>query len=283
MTTNLHGHDRYGPPMRPVVVRVRDHRQETPDTATLALEAPGAGWSFLPGQFNMLYAFGIGEAAISLSGDPTEGQVQRHTIRAVGSVTNALTRLRPGDAVGIRGPFGSAWPLEAARDHDVVIVAGGIGLAPLRPVIYSLLRHRKDHGRLTLLYGARTPGDLLYTNEFEQWQRLGDFQVLVTVDRGDPSWRGSVGLVTTLFPRVAFDWQRTIGLMCGPEVMMRFVQREFEKRGVSDDRLYVSLERNMQCAVGFCGHCQLGPGFVCMDGPVFPYDRIKQFFNLREA
>jgi NAD(P)H-flavin reductase len=268
--------------MLPSVLRVRDYRQETHDTFTLSLDAP-AGFRFLPGQFNMLYIFGVGEAAISLSGDPANGQTVMHTIRAVGSVTHALARLQQGESVGLRGPFGSAWPLEATRGHDLVIVTGGIGLAPLRPVIYHLLQHRKDHGRVALLYGARTPGDLLYAAELKQWHQRGDFQVLVTVDRGDPSWRGSVGLATALFPQVEFDPKQTTGLMCGPEVMMRFVQREFEKRGVSDDRLYISLERNMQCAVGLCGHCQFGPEFVCMDGPVFRYDRIKMFFNLREA
>lgn len=282
MTVNLQPPEKQCPPMLPSVVRVRDHRRETHDTFTLTLDAP-AGFHFLPGQFNMLYVFGVGEAAISLSGDPADGQTVLHTIRAVGSVTNALGRLQAGEALGMRGPFGSAWPLGEARGHDVVIVAGGIGLAPLRPVVYHLLQHRDEYGRVALLYGARTPGDLLYAAELEQWQQRGDFQVLVTVDRGDPSWRGSVGLVTALFPRVEFDPKQTIGLMCGPEVMMRFVQREFEKRGVSDDRLYLSLERNMQCTVGFCGHCQLGPEFVCMDGPVFRYDRIKLFFNLREA
>jgi NAD(P)H-flavin reductase len=267
--------------MLPSVVRVRDCRRETHDTFTLALEAPG--FSFLPGQFNMLYVFGVGESAISLSGDPGDRQTVLHTIRAVGSVTNALAKLQPAQAVGMRGPFGSAWPLEAARNHDVVIVAGGIGLAPVRPVIFHLLRHRKDYGKVILLYGARTRGDLLYAAELARWQERGDFQVLVTVDRSDAAWRGSVGLVTTLFPRLDFDPARTIGLMCGPEVMMRFVQREFEKRGVSDDRLYLSLERNMHCAVGFCGHCQFGPEFICTNGPVFRYDRIKLFFNLREA
>jgi NAD(P)H-flavin reductase len=268
--------------MLPAVVRVRDYRRETCDTFTLALEAPAA-FHFQPGQFNMLYIFGVGEAAISMSGGPADGQTVTHTIRAVGSVTHALGRLQPGGALGMRGPFGSAWPLEVARGHDVLIVAGGIGLAPLRPVIYHLLQHRRDYGKVALLYGARTPGDVLFTAELEQWQQCGNFQVLVTVDRVDPSWRGSVGLVTALFPRVEFDPKQAIGLMCGPEVMMRFAQREFEKRGVTDDHLFLSLERNMQCAVGFCGHCQFGPEFVCMDGPVFRYDRIKLFFNLREA
>jgi NAD(P)H-flavin reductase len=165
----------------------------------------------------------------------------------------------------------------------VVIVAGGVGLPPLRPVVYHLLRHRREYGRIALLYGARTPADVLYPAELDRWQQCDDFQVLRTVGRGDPSWGGSVGVVTTLFPGVTFDPQRTVGLMCGPEVMMRIVQREFEKRGVGPDRLYLSLERNMQCAVGFCGHCQFGPQFVCTNGPVFRYDRIERFFNLREA
>lgn len=268
--------------MIPTVVRVRERIQESHDTFTLILEAP-VGFQFQPGQFNMLYAFGIGEAAISLSGDPSNRQTVTHTIRAVGSVTCALAELRPGAAVGMRGPFGSAWPTESMRGHDVVIVAGGIGLAPLRPILYHLLRNREDYGRVALLYGARTPSDVLYSADLDLWRKCHDFQVLVTVDRHEGSWRGSVGLVTTLFPSVEFDPQRTIGLMCGPEVMMRFVQREFATHGMSDDRVYLSLERNMQCAVGFCGHCQLGPEFVCMTGPVFRYDRIATIFNLREA
>lgn len=271
------------PPMVPEVLRVRACQRETHDTFTLSLAPPSSGFAALPGQFNMLYVFGVGEAAISLSGDCADSGAILHTIRAVGSVTNALARLGAGDAVGVRGPFGSAWPVEPARGQDVVIVAGGIGLAPLRPVLYHLARHRSDYGQVVLLYGARTPGDVLFGSELEQWQAAGRMQVLVTVDRGDDSWRGSIGLVTALFPRVKLDPARTIGLICGPEVMMRFVQREFEKREVDDDRLYVSLERNMHCAVGFCGHCQLGPEFVCMDGPVFRYDRIKPFFNTREA
>jgi NAD(P)H-flavin reductase len=269
--------------MLPAVVRVRDRYGEAPAVFTLALEPPGAGWTGRPGQFNMLYVFGVGEAAISLSGDPADTGAVVHTIRAVGSVTEALARLRAGDALGLRGPFGSSWPLEEARGHDVVMVAGGLGLPPLRPVIYHLLRHRSAFGRVALLYGARTPADVLYGGELEHWRKADNFQALVTVDRGDPSWRGPVGVVTELFGRCALEPQRTIGLVCGPEVMMRFTIREFLKRRVAEDRLFLSLERNMQCAVGLCGHCQLGPAFVCADGPVFRYDRIKPFFNVREA
>jgi NAD(P)H-flavin reductase len=269
--------------MVPVPIRVRDYRSETHDTFTLALEPNGAK-PFRPGQFNMLYVFGVGEVPISMSSDAARaGESVLHTIRSVGSVTNALARLRAGDTVGVRGPFGSAWPVDEARGRDVVLVAGGIGLAPLRPAIYHLLDHRKDYGRLVLLYGARSPADVLYPAELEQWARAEDFQVLVTVDRADAAWGGAIGLVTLLFNQARFDPQNTVGLMCGPEIMMHFSALELKKRGITDDRLYMSLERNMQCAVGFCGHCQFGPNFVCMDGPVFRFDRIRHFFAIREA
>ena len=269
--------------MVPTMVRIRDRCMDAPDVFTIALETPSKVWTFRPGQFDMLYAFGVGEAAISLSGDSADTDTIAHTIRAAGSVTSALARLKAGDWLGLRGPFGSFWPLDQARGHDVVLVAGGIGLPPLRTAIYHLLRHRGDFGRITLLYGARTPDDVLYADELDEWRQHDDFQVLVTVDHGDPTWRGPVGIVTELFPHCKFDPPRTMGLMCGPEVMMRFTVREFLKRRVSEDRLFLSLERNMQCAVGFCGHCQFGPEFVCVDGPVFRYDAIKLFFNVREA
>jgi NAD(P)H-flavin reductase len=268
-------------PMVPVFVRVESTVPETADIFTIRVQPP-ADYSFAPGQFNMLYAFGVGEAAISLSGDPSERSSLVHTIRAVGSVTNVLGKIRAGDQVGVRGPFGSAWPVEACRGHDVVIVCGGIGLAPLRPVVYHLLRQRSDYGRIALLVGVRTAADLLFRTELEAWGQRGDLQVVVTADRADSSWRGRTGQVTTLFPAVEFDPARTIGMTCGPEIMMRFVLREFAKRGVPDDRLYVTLERNMQCAIGVCGHCQFGPEFVCMDGPVFRYDRVRRIFAIRE-
>jgi NAD(P)H-flavin reductase len=272
--------------MLPTVVGVQGFRTENHDTFTLTLQppaVPGTPYSFLPGQFNMLYGFGLGEVPISMSGDPAEAASVVHTIRAVGSVTRGLAKIRPGNAIGVRGPFGSSWPLEMAQGNDVVLVSGGIGLAPLRPVVYHLLRHRDQYGRVVLLNGARTPGDLFYREELQAWQSRGDLQVLLTVDSADASWREPVGLVTALFKRAEFDPQRTVGMMCGPEVMMRFTVAEFAKRGVNTDRLYVSLERNMQCAIGFCGHCQFGPNFVCMDGPVFRYDQIKAFFDVREA
>lgn len=272
--------------MLPTVARVRTYRQETADTFTLTLdtpaEAPALG-RFRPGQFNMLYAFGVGEVPISTSGDPANAHEIVHTIRAVGAVTRRLAELRPGDALGLRGPFGSAWPVDESRGGDVVFVTGGIGLAPLRPAIYHVLRHRQEYGRVALLYGARTPADRLYVEELELWGRRGDVQVEVTVDRADKSWAGNVGLVTALFATARFDPAAVRALVCGPEVMMRFVQQEFAKRGARDEQVYLSLERNMQCAIGLCGHCQFGPSFVCMDGPVFCYDQIRHFFQVREA
>ncbi|MCE9529612.1 MAG: FAD/NAD(P)-binding protein [Planctomycetes bacterium] len=269
--------------MTPAVVRVLDNQRETHDTFTLVVEPPRKGWSFLPGQFNMLYAFGVGEAAISLSGDPFERETVRHTIRAVGSVTQALQKIKAGDSIGLRGPFGSSWPLHEAGGRDVVIVAGGIGMAPLRPAIYHILRQRSTFGRVVLLYGVRTPDDLLFASELDQWNGQDHFQVLTTADKADAQWKGTVGLVTDLFTRAKFNPSNAVGLMCGPEVMMRFSQRQFHRNQVPDDRIYLTLERNMQCAVGFCGHCQLGPEFICMDGPVFRYDKVSKFFNQREA
>lgn len=273
----------------PSVVRVRRVVRETLDTFTLALEMPFKGTQdhrdrlrFEPGQFNMLYVFGVGEVPISISGDPARAQSLVHTIRAVGYVTKAMSGLRRGDSIGLRGPFGRPWPIGAAAGQDVVIVAGGIGLAPLRPALYHILKHRADFGRIVLLYGARSPEELLFVRELESWRGRFDLQVLVTVDRADANWRGHVGVVTTLFPQADFEPARAVAMICGPEVMMRFSVRELEKRGVASNRLYVSLERNMQCAMGFCGHCQFGPEFVCMDGPVFRYDQIQQRLHVRE-
>lgn len=277
-------------PMRPAVVRVRDFKRENYDTFTLALDPPSAGWSYRPGQFNMLYAFGVGEVAISISGDAGDvgdagdgGRGVVHTIRTVGSVTRVLSTVTPGSYLGLRGPFGTAWPVDEVRGRDVIVVTGGIGLAPLRPVLYHVLRRRADYGRVILMHGARTPEDLIYTDELLAWGTRGDVEVLVSVDRATGGWRGAVGPVTTLFSRLTLDPANAVALMCGPEVMMRFVIRELENRGVRHDQVYVTLERNMQCAIGLCGHCQLGPRFVCADGPVFRYDLARTFFETRET
>jgi NAD(P)H-flavin reductase len=271
-------------PLRPVPFRVAQLLRETADTFTLALEPlDGRRFAFLPGQFDMLYVFGIGEVPISISGDPARPELLTHTIRAVGSVTRALQKLRPGEIVGVRGPFGTPWPLEAARGQDVVLVAGGIGLAPLRPVIYHALLQRGLYGRVQLLYGARTPHDLLFTRELKAWRSRFDMEVQVTVDRASGSWRGSVGVVTKLIDRAPIDAGSALAFVCGPEVMIRFSVMALEKRGLPHTSTFVSMERNMKCAVGLCGHCQFGPYFVCRDGPVFRYDRTLPWSLVREA
>jgi NAD(P)H-flavin reductase len=271
-------------PMLPDLYHVRRVYKETYDTFTLELE-PTEGVCvplFLPGQFNMLYVFGVGEVPISISGDAAQLQTLMHTVRSVGTVTKALRKLKRGDVLGVRGPFGSHWPVEGARGSDVVIVAGGIGLAPLRPVLYPLLADRERYGRIVLLYGARTPEDLLYKRELEKWRGRFDLNVDVTVDSATGDWCGNVGVVTTLISRAEFDPLETVAFICGPEVMMRFTILELEKLGLGAEKIFISMERNMKCAIGLCGHCQFGPTFICREGPVFRYDRIKPFFGKRE-
>ncbi len=272
-------------PMLPALYTVQHVAHESADTFTLLLRAPAeaGALAFAPGQFNMLYAFGVGEVPVSISGDPARPELLRHTVRAVGAVTRALQKLRPGDAVGVRGPFGTAWPMEAARGRDVLVVAGGIGLAPLRPALYHLLAQRGHYGRVVLLYGARTPRDLLFRRELREWRSRFDIDVEVTVDRAGPEWQGGVGVVTKLVARAPFDPEQALACVCGPEVMIRFAVQALERRGLGDEAIWVSLERNMKCALGLCGHCQFGPLFVCKDGPVLRYDRALPFFGLREV
>jgi NAD(P)H-flavin reductase len=272
-------------PMLPAPWRIRRARRDTRDTFTLDLEPVNAGDSlpFLPGQFNMLYVFGAGEVPISMSGDPAKPGAMTHTVRAVGAVTRAIGRLKRGDVIGVRGPFGASWPVEEAAGKDIVIVAGGIGLAPLRPVIYHVLARREKYGRVALLYGARTHDDVLYQSELEKWRGRFDLQVEVTVDNvpAGQSWRGHVGVVTSLIGGASFDPAQAAAMICGPEVMMRFTVIELQKRGVSEEGIFISMERNMKCAVGFCGHCQFGSTFICKDGPVFRFDRISPWLSKR--
>lgn len=272
-------------PMLPRLCRAERLRPETDDTFTLELE-PMAGsdrFPFQAGQFNMLYIFGAGVVPISISGDPSKPKTLVHTTRVVGSVTGAMRKLKRGHPLGVRGPFGSRWPLEESEGRDVVLVAGGIGLAPLRPALYSVLARRKKYNRVVLLYGTRTHTDILYNRELEAWRSRFDLEVEVTVDRAVGSWQGDVGVVTKLIPRAPFDSRSSVAMVCRPEVMMRFTVMELEKRGIPSRNIYVSMERNMKCAVGFCGHCQFGPMFICRDGPVFSYDKIQPFLELREV
>jgi NAD(P)H-flavin reductase len=264
-------------PWRVLMATVRAVTPETPGVQTydLSFDDPTATYSFRPGQFNMLYFPGIGESAISVSSDSEESAKLRHTVRTLGNVTRAMARLHPGDKLGVRGPYGTSWPVEEFRGRDLIVVAGGLGLAPLRPVIYHLIRHRSDYGRVTLLYGARTPTDLLYSGEYESWRASG-MNVQVAVNVASTDWRGSIGTVMPLLATLQLDPTQTGVFICGPEVMMRFVAAAAVERGLPGGQVFVSLERNMNCAVGLCGHCQFGPAFVCKDGPVFPFDRVRR-------
>ena len=269
-------------PMVPRIARVRRRRRDGPQVWTLDIAVQETVPGFVPGQFNMLTVFGVGEVPISLSGDPAAPGCLVHTIRAVGPVSAALTRLGPGNTVGLRGPFGAGWPMGEAVGCDVVVVAGGLGLAPLRPALYRLLAERARYGKIVLLYGTRSPGDILFRRELESWRRRLDIDIEVTVDHADSDWHGHVGVVTTLIARAAFDPLHAIALVCGPEVMMRFAIAALRDAGLADQAIYLSMERNMKCAVGFCGHCQFGTVFVCLDGPVFRYDRVRTLLALKE-
>lgn len=262
--------------MVPRPFRVIRTVRDTQDTHTLDLEPlDGAPLEFAAGQFTMLQAFGVGEVPISISGDPTRPELLRHTIRDVGSVSRALARATPGTVLGVRGPFGTGWEVAAGRGGDVVFVAGGIGLAPLRPAVLEVCRTREDYRRVVLLYGARTPEDVLFGEDLRTWAEDHEIDVEVIVDRGPHAWQGSVGLVTQLIDRAEFDAGRALALICGPEVMMRHSAAALGHRGVARSSVRLSMERNMKCGVGLCGHCQLREHFLCLDGPVLAYDVLE--------
>jgi NAD(P)H-flavin reductase len=237
---------------------------------------------FLPGQFNMVYLFGVGEVPISIVSDPSDPDLLDHTIRAVGNVTGLMARLKKGEVVGLRGPYGSAWPLEEARGKDVILITGGLGCAPVVSVINYIVNRRESFGALRIFHGVKTPKDLIYRRRIRQWMRYPDTELFLTVDHPDQKWKYSVGVVTNLFSQIKIDPQKSIAMICGPEIMMHFTVKDLLSHGLQADQIYLSLERNMKCAVGICGHCQFGPAFVCKEGPVFRYDRIRRWFNRRE-
>lgn len=272
-------------PYKPEPFRIERVIKETYDTFTLELEPANLmqPLAFDAGQFNMLYVYGVGEIPISISGDPTHPGTLVHTTRVVGTVTKIMGQLKAGDTIGVRGPYGTSWPVAEAQTYDVVLIAGGIGLAPLRPALYQLLSQRNRYGKIVLLYGTRSPEDILFRKELEKWRARFDLDIFVTVDYADSSWYGNIGVVTKLIPKAPFDPSHTLAMICGPEVMMRFAAEELRKRGVAAEQIYVSMERNMKCAIGFCGHCQFGPQFICKDGPVFTYDAIQKWLNQWEV
>ena len=270
-------------PFVPEIYRVKSVERELADVTTIEVEPlSGMRPAFLPGQFNMLYAFGIGEAAISISADLSSSKSFLHTIRNVGAVSSALTDLEVGATLGLRGPFGTGWPVTEAEGSDVLIVAGGLGLAPLRAAIHVILGRRERYGRVTILIGCRSPLDILYRNEIEQWRQRLDVAIEVTVDHADADWSGNVGVIPSLIPRTTFDTNDCYAFVCGPEVMMRFTASALTEAGIGTDNIYVSMERNMKCAIGLCGRCQFGPSFVCKDGPVMQLEKIASNLFLRE-
>jgi len=270
--------------LQPEMYRIMSKKREAENSFTFELQSlEQKPVKFSPGQFNMLYAFGIGEVPISFSGDPTIQNSIVHTIKAVGKVTQALSRMEEGELMGVRGPFGNSWPITKLRNKDLIIIAGGIGLAPLRPLIYYLLHHRKEFGKISILYGARDPLDLIFYDELETWSKEFDDQVMITVDFADESWSGHVGVVTNLISEIPFSLKDSVALLCGPELMLRFTIRELLQKNIAMKDIYLSMERNMKCAIGHCGRCQYVQNFLCKDGPVFSYSRVEPFFNKKEV
>ncbi len=282
--------DRKFDPWRWMPVRVQRVIDETPGVKTyeLALNDPvlAAEYSWLPGQFNMLYVPGVGEAAISISGGEANRHLLRHTVRRVGSVTGSLDDGGVGMSLGIRGPFGTSWPIDelqrdATQPCDAIVVAGGIGLAPLRSLIDHLIRRQPPAGRVSILVAHRTPADLLFRQQYGDWQQQGA-DVQTTVDRAQSGWNGHVGVVTLLLQRLAIpNPESTLVMACGPEVMMRYVAQAALDRDICNENIWVALERNMNCAIGLCGHCQLGPEFICKDGAIFPYNRVAPWLHVQ--
>jgi NAD(P)H-flavin reductase len=272
-------------PMQPYWAEIAKIVHEAPGVSTYWLKfldpVLADGFHFKAGQFNMIFVPGLGEVAISISSDMEDTRLVGHTIRTIGNVTTAISHMKVGDVLGVRGPFGSWWGLDESIGKDIVIAAGGIGLPPIRPVLYYILHHRREFGKVILLYGARTPNDLQFSSEYKTWENA-DIELQVTVDRGNDAWQGRVGVVPMLFYNTRVDPRNTVIITCGPEIMIRFVIFEALARRVPPERIYVSLERNMKCGLGSCGHCQLGPYFVCKDGPVFSFDKLQPYVNVEE-
>ncbi len=262
-----------------IVEKIREAEDITTYRLQLVDEEARRRFRFKAGQFNMVYLFGIGEVAISIVSDPDEPERLDHTIRAVGRTTKAIADLQPGETLGIRGPFGEGWPLEEAKGRNVVIVTGGLGCAPVVGAIEFIFKRRNQYGAVKILHGVKTPHDLLYRERFDAWRGFPDTEVLLTSDQPDKTWRYHVGVVTELFEQVSMDPEKSMVLMCGPEIMMRLGAPILMRRGIPATAMYVSLERHMECGIGLCGHCQMGPYFLCKDGPVMRYDRVEQWLG----
>ncbi len=272
-------------PHLPWEARIVERIQESPGLFTLRLQLSDAAaqgdYRFAPGQFNMLYLHGAGEVAISIVSDPEDESLIDHTIRAVGRVTRGLEQLKAGERIGLRGPYGRGWPLAAAEGRDIVVITGGLGCAPVVSVIEYIARRRHQFGRLNIVQGVKHSSDLIWRERYAAWSRLADTRVLLAADAGEPWWPFHIGRITDLFGQLQFDPRRVSVMMCGPEGMMRVAARNMGAAGVNDTDIWLSMERNMQCALGHCGHCQYGAKFICRDGPVFSFDEVRELFEVK--
>jgi sulfhydrogenase subunit gamma (sulfur reductase) len=272
-------------PQLPMEAEVVGRTQESRMIFTLRLRLTDddarAAYRFAPGQFNMVYLYGVGEVPISIVSDPHDPALLDHTVRALGRVTRGLAKLKERDRIGLRGPYGRGWPLREAEGHDVLVVTGGLGCAPVVAVINYILMRRERFGRFTIIQGVKHADELIWRERYAYWNQLPNTHVLLAADHGGPLWPWHIGLVTEVFDDAEITPERTFVMMCGPEGMMHAGIKNLTDRGVAEDHIYLSMERSMHCAVGQCGHCQYGPSFVCRDGPVFAYPAVKQLFKVR--
>jgi NAD(P)H-flavin reductase len=273
------------PGLVPQAAIITDRIQESPTIFTLHMrledEGSQAAFNFSPGQFNMLYLPGVGEVPISIMSDPEDNDFIGHTIRALGRVTQGLARLHTGDRVGLRGPFGRGWPMQFMQGKDIVVITGGLGCAPVVAVIHYLLRRRADYGHLTIIQGVKRAEDMIWREQYARWNTLPNTKVMVAADQGAALWPWHVGRVTELFDQIPMRLDQAMVVMCGPEGMMRVSAEMLVDRGLPQSSIYLSMERNMQCAAGHCGHCQFGGAFVCRDGPVFNWPQVKDLITHR--
>ena len=277
--------DRQSNPYQPHEVVILERIQELADLFTLRLKFTDPdiqdNYVFEPGQFNMLYLYGVGEIAISIVSDPADSHIIDHTIRVLGRVTRGMANLKTGDRIGLRGPYGRGWPMLEAKNKDVVIVTGGLGCAPVVSVINYIEQRRDQYGRLNIVQGVKHSADFIWKDRYDDWRKLPDTKVLLAADVGESLWPWHIGPVTVLFDQLEFDADNVSVMMCGPEGMMRAACKHMLNEQVPAAQLFLSMERNMQCAVGHCGHCQYGSQFICKDGPIFSYDKIQSLFNTR--
>jgi len=263
-------------PYRPIKTEVLDVITETPTIRTLRLK-PEEPIGFRTGQFIELTVPGVGEAPFTPSSNPSQKDVMEVTIMRVGKVTEKIHQLGEGDTVGLRGPFGNGYPLDAFKGKEILVVGGGCGFAPLRSLMYSLFEIRSEFKKLAFRGGCKNPQEFLYREEIHGWTKRKDLDIELTVDKGDPMWKGKVGLVTVIIDSVDMDTKAGIAIVCGPPIMMKFATKKLLEMGFRDANIYLSMEKNMSCGIGKCGHCRIGHYYACKDGPVFRYDQIRDF------